>query len=387
MVDPEWPEATLAIDVCQGAGIHVKMATGDHPETARAIGGELGLNEEGDRVVTGPEIAGLTRYELEALAPQCGVFARVEPEHKLRLVEALQAKGEVVAMTGDGVNDAPALKTADVGVAMGKGGTATARDASNIVLVDDNFASIAAAIEEGRRCYDNLMKALMFLLPSSLGQSLIVLVGVIYFPVVDGVPLTPIIPVQVLWVNLATAVTLALPLAFEQAEPDVMQRSPHPTNEPLLTWNLGVRSVLVGVLAAAAAIALFLSEFYMVQAEGVDTEAALAKSRTMVATVMVLFQVFYLLQCRSLHRSMFRVGLMSNRAIWVGVGVTLIMQAAFVHWNIMNVLFQSASLSPADWALTALVASLVVPVVSLHKNRMQASDRRNNGTSTNDHQR
>jgi magnesium-transporting ATPase (P-type) len=366
--DPPRAEAALAVARCHAAGIRVKMVTGDHPETARAIGAAIGLGTESRRVVTGPEIAKLPQAELEALAMESELFARVEPEHKLRLVKALQARGEVVAMTGDGVNDAPALKQADVGVAMGKAGTATAKQAADIVLVDDNFASIAAAVEEGRSCYDNLMKALMFLLPTNIGQSLVVLIGVLFFPVSEGLPLMPLYPLQVLWINLVTGVTLALPLAFEPAEPNLMRRGPRRREEPIFSRRLALRTVLVGTLITAGGVGLFLSEYFLARSEEhVGVAVSLERAQTMTATTVVLFQVFYLFQCRSLRRSIARMGLFSNPAVWAGVLSTVALHAAFVHLPAMNLLFHSSPLGAREWIVSALVATTVVPVVAVHK--------------------
>ena len=263
MTDPPRPEAVAAVKACQRAGVTVKMVTGDHAATARAIGLEFGLLDPGGggAVVTGRQIESATETELIELARSTNVFARVAPEHKLRLVKALQADGQVVAMTGDGVNDAPALKRAEIGIAMGINGTAVAKEAADMVLADDNFASISAAVEEGRRVYDNLAKSLAFVLPTSLGQAMIVLFTVLFFPVIDGHLLMPIQPVQILWVNLVVAVALALPLAFEAQEPGLMERPPRPPNEPLLGPFLVLRTVLVAALMTAGAVGMFLYEY------------------------------------------------------------------------------------------------------------------------------
>ena len=377
MIDASRPEAIVAISACQRAGIRVKMITGDHPVTARVIGEELGLTAESKRALTGLEISQMSKSELLRAVQEVSIFARVEPEHKLRLVESLQASSEVVAMTGDGVNDAPALRQADIGIAMGKAGTATAREASNIILVDDNFASIAAAVEEGRRCYDNLVKALMFLLPTCVGQSLIVLIGVVFFPLAGTVPLMPLIPVQILWVNFVTGVTLALPLAFEEVEPDVMQRAPRPKNQPLLGRDMIVRCMLVGMVMAAGGIGLFLHDFYgaitVPYPPTAVAQAALRRAQTMVATTVVLFQCFYLVQCRSLRTSILAMNAFSNPAVYAGIALTTAMQIAFVNSSLMNDLFHSHYLGPREWLLSLAVASTVVPIVALHKHSENAS--------------
>jgi magnesium-transporting ATPase (P-type) len=367
-LDPPRQEAIAAIEACHRAGMVVKMVTGDHASTAKAIGIEVGICTSEGRVVSGDEMGLMSDGDLQAVAPIVNVFSRVAPEHKLRLVRALQAKGNVVAMTGDGVNDAPALKQADVGVAMGVTGTAAAKEAAAVILVDDNFASIAAAVEGGRRCYDSLIKAIMFVVPTNIGQAFVLLVGVLAFPMVDGVPLLPIIPLQILWINLVTGVALAIPLAFEAPEPDLMRRSPRPRIQPIFTPQLALRCLLVGSLMAAGAVGLFLEEYYyQIGVHHLAADAALRKAQTMAATTVVLVQIFYLLQCRSLRTSAFAMKLFSNPAIYAGIAVTLAMHMAFVHMGAMNVVFHSAPLALGDWIVSALVAASVLPVITLDK--------------------
>ncbi len=368
MSDPPRDEAVQAVRICQQAGVVVKMVTGDHAETARAIGQSIGLlqadNEEAP-VVTGAQIEAATDAELLELVHSTNVFARVAPEHKLRLVKALQAGGQVVAMTGDGVNDGPALKRAEIGVAMGINGTAVAREASDIVLADDNFASISAAVEEGRRVYDNLSKSLAFVLPTSLGQAMIILVAVLFFPVTDGHLLMPIEPVQILWVNLVVASALALPLAMEAREPGLMKRPPRSPKEPLLSRFLVVRTFLVGALMTGGAAGLFLLEYSADLSEGTAVEFARGKAQTMAVTTIILFQMLYLLNCRSLTRSFWRIGLFSNLWVYLGIGVTLVLQLAFVYLGPFNQLFHTRPLEAADWLMSAGVAfvgSLIILV-------------------------
>ena len=246
MLDPPRNEAIEAVAECRRAGITIKMITGDHVVTAAAIGRQLGLLDGGHAVLSGKDLDRLSGEEFEEAASRTNVFARVAPEHKLRLVKSLQDRGEVVAMTGDGVNDAPALKQASIGTAMGVAGTDVSKESADIVLTDDNFASLAAAVEEGRRVYDNLVKALAFVLPTSAGQALLIMLGVMFFPVVGGEPLLPVGPTQVLWVNLVVAVALALPLAFEALEPGTMRRSPILRRSPTLLFRPA------GVAAGAA---------------------------------------------------------------------------------------------------------------------------------------
>jgi cation-transporting ATPase F len=251
LTDPPRPEAPIAVRACREAGIAVKMITGDHAATAVSIATPVGLTgDDAPAVVTGAQLARCPEERLAALADTTDVFARVSGEQKLRLVEALQARGEVVAMTGDGVNDAPALRRADIGVAMGRVGTEVAREAADIVLTDDNFASIEAAVEEGRHTFDNLKKFIAWTLPTNLGEGLLVLTAIAV-----GATL-PILPVQILWINMTTAVLLGLTLAFEQVEPGIMARAPRRPTEPLLTGDVVGRILLVSVLLLSAAFAL-----------------------------------------------------------------------------------------------------------------------------------
>mgnify|MGYP000748957347 CR=1 FL=1 len=370
MSDPPRDEAVHAVGICQQAGVVVKMVTGDHAETARAIGQSIGLldtGREGPEVVTGAQIEAATDAELLDLVRSANVFARVAPEHKLRLVKALQAEGQVVAMTGDGVNDAPALKRAEIGVAMGINGTAVAREASDIVLADDNFASISAAVEEGRRVYDNLSKSLAFVLPTSLGQAMIILIAVLFFPVTDGHLLMPIEPVQILWVNLVVAIALALPLALEAREPGLMQRPPRAPREPLLSPFLVVRTFLVGALMTGGAAGLFLLEYTSDLSEGAPAELARGKAQTMAVTTIILFQMLYLLNCRSLTQTFWRIGLFTNLWVYLGMMATLLLQLAFVYLEPLNHLFHTEPLDLSGWLMSAGVAFVGFLIILLEK--------------------
>ena len=376
MIDPPRPEAIQAVEACRAAGITVKMVTGDHRGTAAAIGMMVGLTGEGAEpgsTLTGAELAALSDEDLRLTAWRCNVFARVAPEHKLRLVTALQTDGSVVAMTGDGVNDAPALKQADIGIAMGITGTAAAKEAADVVLTDDNFASIQAAVEEGRRVYDNLVKALVFLLPTNLGQALTILIAAIAFPIIGGRPLMPILPIQILWVNLVTSVALSLPLAFEAPEPSLMRRPPRRPDEPILSAFDLLRTFAVGALMAAGSLGLFLAEYLSEYDAHVAGEIALRESQSMTVNTLVLFQVFYLMNCRSLHGSILDIGLFSNPLVYVGVGALLVMQLGFVHLPFMNALFETAPLPASEWAKSVLVALSVLPVVGLAKRWQQTA--------------
>ena len=370
MMDPPRPEVIEAVKVCHAAGITVKMITGDHLGTAEAISQQLGLCNSGGKSMTGAQLAQLDALELRKAAIATNVFARVAPEHKLRLVQALQDEGQVVAMTGDGINDAPALKKADIGIAMGITGSAVAKEAADVVLADDNFASIAAAVEEGRRIYDNLVKSLAFVLPTHLGLGLVLIASVAFFPVLsiagEVVPLLPMLPTQILWINLVAAVTLSLPLAFEIREPDAMRRPPRTLKKPILDRFLIVRTILVALLMAIGAVGLFLWEYWTEVPQHGHT-MALREAQTMAVTTVVFFQIIYLGNCRSLRASAFQVGFFSNRAMFAGVGGLLLLQAGFIYLPFMQRIFGTASLEPKAVGLAALVATIVVPLIEIEK--------------------
>ena len=374
MIDPPRQEAVEAVAACHRAGITVKMITGDHAGTAAAIGREIGLSgeHEKDGAKTGRELEGLSEDEMVETAEKTNVFARVAPEHKIRLVRALQGGGEVAAMTGDGVNDAPALKQADVGVAMGITGTDVSKEAADVVLTDDNFATIAAAVEEGRRVYDNIVKALAFLLPTNVGEALIILLAVAFFPVTaDGQALLPITPVQILWINLVAAITLGLPLAFEAKERDIMGRPPRDPKRPILDSFVITRTIIVGLLMTAGAIGIFAWRYF----SGGPSGGNLAEAQTVAVTTVILFQIFYLFECRSLRGSFLEIGLFSNRWIFVGVGAILVLQLGFVYLPFMNFLFGSAPLSLGAWVQSLLVGAIVLPVVVLEKTLRKRRDK------------
>jgi magnesium-transporting ATPase (P-type) len=360
MIDPPREEAKRAIAACKTAGVAVKMITGDHAVTATAIADQLGLTDPGteaDRrvTVTGRELQDLSDAEMVEVAGQARVFARVAPEQKLRLVEALQAKGHVVAMTGDGVNDAPALKQADIGVAMGITGTEVAKEAADMVLTDDNFATIEAAVEEGRRIFDNLTKFFVWTLPTNGGEALVIMASVVAG---TGVAL-PGLPVQILWINMTTAVLLGLMLAFEGKESDVMMRPPREPDSPILTGILIQRIILVSVLMLIGVFALFLLK----KRGGAD----LAEARTVAVNLIVMIELFYLFNCRSLRHSMRSLGLFSNPWVLGGSAAMIALQLLFTYNPWMNTLFHSAPLPIEDWAVIVAVSLAVSLVVGAEK--------------------
>jgi Ca2+-transporting ATPase len=319
--------------------------------------------------VTGAELAVLTEAELRAAVRDSNIFARVAPEHKLRLVKALQADNHIVAMTGDGVNDAPSLKQANIGVAMGITGTAVSKESADIVLADDNFASISAAVEEGRRVYDNLLKSLAFLLPTNLGLALILIYGIIFFPFdpVTKVLLLPMLPTQLLWINLVAAVALALPLAFEVKEPNIMRRPPRDPASPLFSGFVVFRVALVSVLMTAGTIILFNLAYSQGVEAGRPESQVLARAQTIAVTYVILFQIFYMVHCRSLTDSLRKIGVFSNKTVFWGIGVVLVLQALFVYLPLLQRVFKTVALSAGDLGLTFLAAVVILPVISLEK--------------------
>ncbi|PKO67026.1 MAG: carbonate dehydratase, partial [Betaproteobacteria bacterium HGW-Betaproteobacteria-17] len=353
LADPPREEAIRAVADCRAAGIKVKMITGDHAATALAIGKQLGLDESVS-AMTGAEIETFDDARLREVVNEVDVFARASPEHKLRLVEALQSLGEVTAMTGDGVNDAPALRRADIGVAMGKKGTEAAKEAAEMVLADDNFASIAHAVEEGRTVYGNLKKAIIFILPTNAAQAGMVLIAILL-----GITL-PITPVQILWVNMVSAVTLALALAFERPEAEAMRQPPRNPSEPLLTRFMLWRIVFVTVFLVAGSLGLFLWELE----RGVPLDVA----RTAAINALVMGEIFYLFNCRRLTAPVVGwSGLTGNRAVLIAIGILVVLQGLFTYLPGLQTLFATAALDLATWGRILVFGAIVYSVVEIEK--------------------
>jgi Ca2+-transporting ATPase len=358
MIDPPRPEAIDAVQACKRAGIQVKMITGDHALTAAAIAGQLGLNgaskgQDYPTVMTGREVADCCDEDLIDRVERTAVFARVSPEQKLRLVEALQTRHHIVAMTGDGVNDGPALKQADVGVAMGITGTDVAKETADMVLTDDNFASIEAAVEEGRGVFDNLTKIITWTLPTNLGEGLIILLAVF-----AGITL-PILPIHILWINMTTVGVLGIVLALEQKEPGIMSRPPREPQAPILSQVLLLRILLVGALILVGAFGLFEWELL--------NGASVAQARTVAVNVVVVVEMFYLFNCRSLTHSMFRIGFFSNPWVVAGLGVLIVLQLLFTYVPFLNQFLSSAPIGPAAWGRIVGVGLVGYLAVELEK--------------------
>lgn len=358
IVDPPRDEVLEAIKECKSAGVQVKMITGDHAVTAKTIGRQIGIGD-GEKAMTGAQLEEMTDEQLREVVNDCDIYARTSPEHKLRLVTALQENGNPVAMTGDGVNDAPALKKAHIGIAMGIKGTEVTKDASEIVLTDDNFATIVNAIEEGRTVYDNIRKALLFLLPTN-GAEAVVLIAAIFL----GMVIMPITPIQILWVNMVTAVTLALALAFEPMERNVMERSPRERKEPLLgklfIWRISFVSFLIGGLTLAV--------FAMLMQKNHEDEFV----RTVAVNTLVAGELFYLFNCRRMKGSILDKGFFKNPYAFLASGALIALQSLFVYLPAMNSFFGTRPVT-GIYLLYPLVAGLIVfVVVELEKYVMRA---------------
>jgi cation-transporting ATPase F len=365
LMDPPRPEAIRAIEACHTAGITVKMITGDHQRTAEAIADHIGLqspNSDRLSVLNGSDLSMIPTTDAAEVIATTDVFARVTAAQKLDIVKALQSRGDVVAMTGDGVNDAPALKQADIGVAMGAIGTEVAKETAEVVLTDDDFATIEAAVEEGRGVFDNLTKFITWTLPTNLGEGLVILAAIVL-----GTTL-PILPVQILWINMTTAVALGLMLAFEPKEHDIMRRPPRPPNAQIITGPLVLRIVAVGALMLVGSFGLFTA--------ALDAGATAPEARTLAVNAFIAMEIGYLFNCRSLHSSVWAVGWFSNRWIWVGIGAMLLLQVTFTYLPAMNSIFGSAPLAISAWwpvIALGLVTNLVIGAVKWIENQREPS--------------
>ncbi|MFZ5592488.1 MAG: cation-translocating P-type ATPase, partial [Bacillota bacterium] len=344
MYDPPRPQVGGAVALCRRAGIKTVMITGDHRLTAQAVAQEIGLMGRGDQILTGQELDRLPDHELSARAEKVSVYARVTPQHKLRIVRALQENGHVVAMTGDGVNDAPAVKKADIGIAMGQSGTDVTREAAGMVLADDDFSTIVAAVEEGRGIYDNIRKFIRYLLSCNVGEVLVMFVAVL-----AGLPL-PLLPMQILWMNLVTDGLPAMALGMDPYDRDIMFRPPRHPRENIFTGGLGWRILGSGVLIAAGTLLVFALAWY--QSKQLDL------ARTMAFNTLVFFQLFYVFSCRSEYHSIWEVGLTSNPYLLLAVAISAALQLLVNYVPLLQRLFHVVPLHPVQWGLVVAVTLL-----------------------------
>lgn len=368
MIDPPRPEVKEAVARAKGAGIRPIMITGDHPKTAAAIARELDISSDG-RAVVGAELVRLDEAALDETVREVNVYARVNPEHKLRIVQALQRQGAVVAMTGDGVNDAPALKTADIGVAMGITGTDVSKEAADMVLTDDNFASIVAAVEEGRSIFANIQKFLRFLLSSNIGEVLTMFLGVVLAGLIglsasgEELLVLPLLATQILWINLVTDGLPALALGLDPADPEVMRRQPRPQGSGVITREMWLGIAFVGSVMAVGTLLILDAGLPGGLIEG---SGSLDHARTLAFTTLVLFQLFNVFNARSDTRSAFRT-MFRNRWVWGALALSLLLQVLVVYIPFLQRAFNTTSLDLADWLWCFAVASSVLWLRELSK--------------------
>jgi Ca2+-transporting ATPase len=350
MIDPPRPEAAAAVATCKSAGIRPIMITGDHALTAQSIARQLGFGDS-DGIVTGTELERLSARELETQTGTTSIYARVSPEHKLKIVEALQERGNIVAMTGDGVNDAPALKKAAIGIAMGRTGTDVAKESADMILLDDNFATIVAAVEEGRVIYDNVRKFIKYILATNSGEIWIMLLA----PFI-GMPL-PLLPLQILWINLVTDGLPALALGLEPAEYDTMSRAPYPPQESIFSRGLGRHVIWVGLLMAALSLGLGFTYWRGDRAEW----------QTMIFTTLTFSQLAHIMAIRVEHRSVFRAGLFSNLPLLGAVALMVVLQLLLIEVPFFQQIFQTVILSRANLLICVLLSSVIFVAVEFEK--------------------
>jgi len=353
MIDPPRPEAIDAVRGCHEAGIRVAMITGDHAVTANAIGKMMGITHGDSKVLTGRELETMTDEDLYARVNEVSVFARVSPQHKLRIVQQVMKHGEVVAVTGDGVNDAPALKAAHIGAAMGKTGTDVAREAADMVITDDNFASIFHAVEEGRVVFDNIRKVTLFLIPTGFAAIVSILIAMAL-----DIPI-PYVAAQLLWINLVTNGLQDVALAFEPGEKDVIKRKPRRLKEGIMSRLMYERSILVGLIISAGVIFNFVW--------ALDEEVSLERARTIAVTTMVLFQFFQAWNSRSELQSVFTISPFSNPFLFYSMVAAFLAQIAVVYVPALQWVFRTEALSLGEWARILLVSLTVVIAVEADK--------------------
>ncbi|MFC1981773.1 cation-translocating P-type ATPase, partial [Chloroflexota bacterium] len=360
------PEAIEAVKKCKRAGIWTVMITGDHVQTAAAIAQQMGIGDGKSKVVTGEELQRMSDEDLYEVVGNVSVYARVAPEHKFRIVRQLQKRGHIVAVTGDGVNDAPALKAADIGIAMGITGTEVSKEAADMVLTDDNFATIVAAVEEGRHVFTNIWKVILYLLPTNGGQGLVMIGAVLLSPFIPVFALRlPIEPVQILWVNLIMAIACSIPLIWEPKEKGILDRPPYDPNEKLFNPLFLQKVGIVSLISAAAAFALFL---VFTNVMGVS-EDYLTQAQTVAFTTLIMVQLIYLFTARSITESAFTFSPFSNKWVLVGVGVTLGLQLLIIYsYPLFGISpFRTLPFPPIWWLLIVLISFLGFLAIELEK--------------------
>jgi len=351
LLDPPREEAKEAVSVCKTAGIKPVMITGDHPLTAKTIARRLGIIDDRDEVITGQDLDKLTMDEFEDKVEHIRVYARVAPEQKIKIVRALQDKGEFVAMTGDGVNDAPALKRADIGVAMGITGTDVSKEASHMILLDDNFATIVKAVKEGRRIFDNIRKFIKYTMTSNSGE-----IWTIFLPPFMGLPI-PLLPIHILWINLVTDGLPGLALAVEPAEKEIMKKPPRHPKESIFSHGLGYHLFWVGLLMGG--VSIFTQAWFM--------KAGGTHWQTMVFTVLSLSQMGHVLAIRSDKESLFKIGLLSNKPLLGAILLTFLLQMATIYIPFLNPIFKTAPLTAGELFVTLVLSSFVFIAVEIEK--------------------
>jgi len=354
MIDPPREEVKKAMQECFAAGIRTVMITGDHKNTAVAIARELGVFKADSLALTGEELDKLSDEEFSLQVERIPVYARVSPEHKLRIVKAWRQRGEVVAMTGDGVNDAPAVKEADIGVAMGITGTDVTKEVSDMVVTDDNFASIVAAVEEGRGIYDNIKKFIHYLLSCNAGEIL-----VMFSSSLIGLP-APLLPIHILWVNLVSDGFPALALGVDPVDPKIMERSPRKPDESVVTKQRGWLMLAQGAFIAICSLLAF-SFVLFIEKEGIE------RARTAAFIVLACSQLFHSFNCRSMTESLFKIGVFTNKKLILATGVSFLLQMAVVYIPFLQKIFKTQPLGLFDWVLVVAISSFPLWAMELVK--------------------
>ncbi len=376
MIDPPRKESKLALEECKSAGMKAVIITGDHKQTAVAIAKELGMIEEGDTALSGTELDKLNDEEFGEIVDKVKVYARVSPEHKVRVCKTLQNKGNVVAMTGDGVNDSPAIKTADIGIAMGLSGTEVTKEASDMTLMDDNFATIINAIKEGRVIYSNIKKFIFYLLSSNIGEILTIFIAILigFSVYVDGhwELIIPLVPVQILWINLVTDGLPATSLSVEPKEPDIMKRPPRDPKEPIITKKMAINMLIVGIVMSIGT--LFVFQLGLWNIKNLPQEEYVTYARTMAFTTLMMYQMFNVLCCRSFTESIFKLKT-HNKALYISILSSILLQLFVIYTPGVQVAFYCSPIDLIDWLIITAISSTVIIANEVYKWMLRRSER------------